>query len=61
MNNRPLFAFEENDEVRKHTGDYRFHGIIVARFRKLNGVDRYVVENEAGILHIFNASQLRKA
>lgn len=47
------------DEVIKDRGDYTFEGKIVAAFRKKSGVWRYVVENEAGILHIFSATNLR--
>ena len=35
-------------------GDYRFTGTIVASFTKLNGMVRYVGENEDGLLFIFN-------
>lgn len=49
------------DFVRKSKGDYRFEGYVVSVFRKLNGHSvRYVVENDAGILHIFNGNQLEK-
>lgn len=44
--------------VRKIKGDYRFEGIVVAYFCKLNGSVRVVVENGDGILHIFNTDQL---
>jgi hypothetical protein len=44
--------------VRKVVGDYDFDGVVVAVFQKKNGLIRYVVENEAGILHIFSEKQL---
>lgn len=44
--------------VRKVTGDYRFEGVVVAAFGKLNGQRRYVVENADGILHIFSGKNL---
>lgn len=48
------------DEVEKTSGDYYFTGIIVAKFNKLSGKERYVVENKDGVLHIFNVEQLTK-
>lgn len=53
------FAFDEGNRVRKDTGDYFFDGVIVAVFRKRSGAPRYAVENEAGIVHIFNHEQLK--
>ncbi len=46
------------DRVVKQGGDYRFRGTIVALFKKVDGKTRVVVENEDGILHIFNPLQL---
>lgn len=40
--------------------DSRFEGIVVARFKKLSGVERVVVENKDGVLHIYKPSQLQK-
>lgn len=55
--------FAPGDRVRKQSG-YKFPGIVVGRFEKLDGSTRYVVECVApgcqGILHIFNADQLVK-
>lgn len=45
--------------VQKTTGDYKFNGIVVAEFEKLNGDKRLVVENEEGILHIFSEQNLK--
>lgn len=53
-------TFTVGDVVIKDGGDYVFKGIVVAAFSKLSGSMRYVVENEAGILHIFSAKQLRR-
>lgn len=52
--------FKPGDRVEKTTGDYTFSGIVVCRFHKLHPPDalRYVVENDAGIVHIFNEKQL---
>jgi hypothetical protein len=44
--------------VRKVTGDYVFEGYIVSKFKKRNGMVRYVVENYQGILHIFSRQNL---
>lgn len=56
-NNVP-FVFHEGEWVEKISGDYTFTGIVVARFRKRSGSPRYVVENEDGVIHIFNHNQL---
>ena len=42
----------------KTGGDYSFTGIIVAAFTKLNGMVRYVGENEDGLLFIFNEAAI---
>ncbi len=47
------------DRVIKVTGDYAFNGIIVSKFNKLNGAERYVAENKEGILFIFSSKQLK--
>ena len=51
--------FNIGDLVIKNTGDYKFTGIIVAKFKKLSGQVRYVVENPDGILHIFSTNNLK--
>lgn len=56
--NAIAFAFHEGDHVIKRGGDYTFDGIVLSAFRKRSGSPRYVVENEAGILHIFGVSQI---
>ena len=48
------------DRVEKVSGDYSFEGIIVAKFNKLGGEIRFVVENKDGILHIFSEKNLVK-
>lgn len=52
--------YDHGDRVIKKSGDYTFTGIIVSVFWKRSGVARYVVENDAGILHIFNEKNLEK-
>ena len=51
---------EPGTKVAKVTGDYKFSGTIVAKFAKLDGKVRYVVENQDGILHIFSENNLRE-
>lgn len=46
------------NKVKKVTGDYKFEGIIVAVFEKLDGKIRLVVENQDGILHIYSEKNL---
>ena len=55
---------EIGDKVEKVSG-YRFPGVIVAKFNKLDGeTERFVVECTAtsvyGILHIYSGKQLKK-
>ena len=50
--------FRVGDNVSKLTGDYTFHGTVLAVFRKRSGAIRMVVEKEAGILHVFSEQQL---
>lgn len=47
--------------VEKTGGDYYFLGRVVVVFPKLSGKLRYVVENDAGILHIFSEANLTEA
>ena len=52
-------VFTVGDHVTKTSGDYRFDGVVVAAFVKLDGRSwRYVVENRDGVLHIFTGKQL---
>lgn len=52
--------FEVGDRVFKMGGDYTFKGEIRSVFPKKSGVLRAVVENDDGILHIYNLTQLMK-
>lgn len=52
---QPLF---EGTRVHKVGGDYSFVGIVVSVFTKRSGAIRYVVENDDGLLFIFNVNQL---
>ena len=47
------------DVVIKDSGDYTFSGIVVSVFPKLSGQTRIVVEDDRGLLFIFNPTQLR--
>lgn len=51
--------FKVGDKVLKDSGDYRYRGEVVAVFAKKSGAVRLVVENEDGMLFIFNESQLK--
>ena len=51
--------YEIGDRVAKLSGDYRYRGVVVSIFRKRSGVVRYVVENDDGMLFIFNEGQLQ--
>jgi len=51
-------TFIRGDAVRKTGGDYRFEGVVVGIIVKLSGAIRYVVEDERGLLFIFNETQL---
>ena len=48
----------KGDKVEKVTGDYKFDGVVVSVFEKLNGKVRIVVENQDGLLHIFSENNL---
>jgi hypothetical protein len=50
--------FKIADWVKKTTGDYRYEGEVVCVFCKRSGAVRYVVENDDGMLFIFNEAQL---
>ena len=47
------------DRVEKTGGDYKFYGVIVAKFTKKSGAIRLVVENDDGILHIYSEKNLK--
>lgn len=50
---------KKGDQVIKDSGDYTFEGEVRARFSKKSGAFRLVVEDERGLLFIFNEKQLR--
>ena len=52
----PTFAV--GDRVTKSGGDYRYEGHVVGVVVKLSGAVRYVVEDDRGMLFIFNGRQL---
>lgn len=52
------FAFYGGERVIKRNGDYTFEGVVLVAFRKRSGSPRYAVENDEGIVHIFNHQQL---
>lgn len=55
-------AIEKGDTVTKTDG-YEFRGVVIAKFFTLAGKKRYAVESTvpgaAGIVHIFNETQLK--
>jgi hypothetical protein len=57
---REVLMFQTGDRVRKIGGDYRFEGVVVSVFAKLSGVRRCVVEDDRGVLFIFNETQLER-
>lgn len=53
-------TIEVGDKVSKKGGDYRFDGTVVSVFTKLSGVERYVVEDDRGVLHIYGPTSIQK-
>lgn len=51
-------GFSIGDWVEKAGGDYRYKGVVVGVVTKRSGAQRYVVENDDGMLFIFNGTQL---
>ncbi len=50
--------FERGDRVKKVGGDYTYKGFIVSIIHKRSGQIRYVVEDDRGMLFIFNEKSL---
>lgn len=50
--------FKVGDEVYKIGGDYSFEGIVVSAFKKLSGAERFVVEDDRGVLHVYSEKNL---
>ncbi len=48
------------EEVEKIGGDYTFVGKVRSVFTKNSGAIRYVVEDNRGVLHIYNRKNLRR-
>jgi hypothetical protein len=51
-------SFNVDDKVKRVNSDYTFVGTIVAKFNKLSGEVRYVVEDDRGVLFIWNESNM---
>jgi len=54
-----MTIYAVGDLVEKVGGDYTFIGVVVAAFKKLSGAERYVVEDDRGVLHVYSAPCLR--
>ena len=54
----PVDPFTIGQKVSKTGGDYRFDGRVVAKFFKLSGALRYVVEDDRGVLHVYSHKNL---
>lgn len=54
-----MTIYSVGDHVEKVGGDYTFIGVVVAAFNKLSGAERYVVEDDRGVLHVYSAKVLR--
>lgn len=52
------FVFREGDRVIKRDDDYIFAGVVIAAFRKRDGSPRYAVENDEGVIHVFDQGRL---
>jgi len=52
------FTFPIGTKVKKITGDYTFSGIVIGTFTKLSGLQRYAVEDDRGVIHIYTAKNL---
>jgi hypothetical protein len=52
-------SYQIGDKVEKVGGDYTFVGIVVAAFKKLSGAERFVVEDDRGVLHVYSAKTLK--
>ncbi len=55
------FRFQVGDRVCKLGGDYTFDGVVVSAFLKRSGQVRYVVEDDRGLLFIFNEQSLQES
>lgn len=51
--------FKLGDKVDRKESDYHFPGTIVAVFNKLSGTERFVVEDDRGILFIMSEKNLK--
>ena len=59
VDDRGEYLPTEGDRVQKTGGDYSFEGVVVSAFAKRSGAMRYVVEDDRGLLFIFNRQSLR--
>lgn len=59
MSEKPMDV-RVGDPVEKNSGDYTFCGVVRSVFAKGSGAVRVVVEDERGLLFIFNPGQLTR-
>ena len=53
-------AIVQGDKVRRINSDYEFIGTVVSVFEKTSGLIRYVVEDDRGLLFIWNRNNMEK-
>jgi hypothetical protein len=54
----PQSPIAVGSRVIKTSGDYTFEGTVVAALKKRSGVQRYVVEDDRGLLLIMSQAQI---
>lgn len=52
--------YSVGNKVRRVNSDYEFIGTIVSVFKKTSGLTRYVVEDDRGVLFIWQAKNFEK-
>ena len=51
-------SIQVGDRVRRVSSDYTFVGTVVSKFNKLSGLVRFVVEDDRGVLFIWNEKNM---
>ena len=55
-----LLEVKIGDKVMRVNSDYVFEGTVVSVFKKTSGLIRYVVEDDRGVLFIWNRNNMVK-